>query len=146
MIRKEYKESCGGLMGNLRQRLQVIMKGRNGLDELNQGLFILTILLTTLSLFYFPQLMNLLATCVLCILIYRYFSRDLYSRREENRVFHRKILSVNKKMKEEKKIHKDKDHLYFNCPNCRQRLRVPKGKGKINVTCSYCSEVFIKKS
>ena len=43
-------------------------------------------------------------------------------------------------------IYRDKDHVYFKCPNCAQQLRVPKGKGKITVTCRSCSAVFQEKS
>ena len=38
----------------------------------------------------------------------------------------------------------DKDHRYFKCPNCGQQLRVPKGKGKLNITCRNCGVSFEK--
>jgi len=43
-------------------------------------------------------------------------------------------------------IHRDKEHCYFKCPNCGQQLRVPRGKGKITVTCRSCGAVFEEKS
>ena len=43
-------------------------------------------------------------------------------------------------------MHRDKEHRYFRCPSCGQQLRVPKGKGKITVTCRSCGAVFQEKS
>jgi ribosomal protein L37AE/L43A len=40
----------------------------------------------------------------------------------------------------------DKDHRYFACPKCKQAVRVPKGAGKIRVTCPKCGEKFQKKA
>ncbi len=35
---------------------------------------------------------------------------------------------------------------YLICPQCSQRLRVPRGKGRIRVTCTKCRNQFIAKS
>ena len=40
----------------------------------------------------------------------------------------------------------DKEHRIFRCPNCDQRVRVPRGRGKIEITCPRCSHKFIKRS
>jgi peptidoglycan/LPS O-acetylase OafA/YrhL len=69
----------------------------------------------------------------LFIAIFRSLSRNIYKRYEENR----KFLVFFQKLK-------DKDHRYYNCPRCRQQVRVPKGKGKISITCPKCREKFIK--
>ena len=34
------------------------------------------------------------------------------------------------------------DYSVANCPECKSRLRIPNGKGKIKVTCSKCKHVF----
>ena len=41
---------------------------------------------------------------------------------------------------------KDREHRYFDCPKCRQLVRVPRGKGKIAITCPRCREKFVKKT
>jgi len=41
---------------------------------------------------------------------------------------------------------KDREHRYFDCPKCRQMVRVPRGKGKISITCPKCREKFVRKS
>lgn len=65
----------------------------------------------------------------------RCFSRDTYKRYQENRRF---LLFFDRI--------KDKDNRYFSCPKCKQMVRVPRGKGKISITCPKCSEKFIKKT
>ena len=39
-----------------------------------------------------------------------------------------------------------KQYKYFICPQCTQRLRVPRGKGKLRVTCTRCGNKFETKS
>ena len=39
-----------------------------------------------------------------------------------------------------------KNYIYFKCKNCKQELRIPKGKGKIKVICPHCKHEEIKKS
>ena len=83
----------------------------------------LKLLLTTVSYIF------------MILAIVRSLSRNVYKRYEENR----KFLLLWQQFK-------DKDHRYYNCPRCRQQVRVPKGKGKIAITCPKCRERFIKKS
>ena len=42
--------------------------------------------------------------------------------------------------------HEYRTYRYLICPQCAQRLRVPRGKGKIRVTCTKCRNQFIAKS
>lgn len=39
-----------------------------------------------------------------------------------------------------------KIYKYFECPKCAQKIRVPKGHGKIEITCPKCGEKFIKRT
>ena len=67
--------------------------------------------------------------------IFRTFSRNTYRRYQENRKFLMLLARI-----------KDRKHRYFTCPRCRQPVRVPRGKGKIAITCPKCKEKFIKKT
>ena len=67
--------------------------------------------------------------------IWRSLSRNTYKRYQENR----KFMQIFDRMK-------DRQHRYFDCPKCRQMVRVPRGKGKISITCPRCREKFVKKT
>jgi ribosomal protein L37AE/L43A len=69
------------------------------------------------------------------IAIFRTLSRNTYKRYQENR----KFLALQQRIK-------DRDHRYFSCPRCKQTVRVPRGKGKIAISCPKCKEKFIKKT
>ena len=78
---------------------------------------------------------RLLIPVLLGVVLWRMLSRNIYKRARENR----RYLSTLERLK-------DRDHRYFSCPKCHQDVRVPKGKGKIAITCPQCRERFIKKT
>ena len=67
--------------------------------------------------------------------IFRCLSRNTYKRYQENRRYLQLLDRV-----------KDRQHRYYDCPKCRQRVRVPRGKGKISITCPRCKEKFVRKT
>ena len=111
--------------------------GRYGTDKLNMAILCAGLLCCLLSSLLPMVTAKLLFTAISYILmfiaIFRALSKNVYKRYEENR----KFLLFFQKLK-------DKDHRYYNCPRCRQQVRVPKGKGKISITCPKCREKFIK--
>lgn len=115
------------------------MEGRYGTDRLN-----LVLLVTALVLiFVYSFLGNGILRLALWALSYgltiwavvRSLSRNTYKRFEENRKFLQFFDQI-----------KDRQHRYYNCPRCHQRVRVPRGKGKISITCPKCREKFVKKT
>ena len=131
-------------MNKLRQWFRWFMTGRYGTDKLNMALLIaalvLCILPTLLGLFGLMlkplSLLFALASYALTgYAIFRCFSRNSYKRYEENRRYLRLLDRL-----------KDREHKYFECPRCRQPVRVPRGKGKIAITCPKCKEKFIRKT
>lgn len=125
-------------MNKFRQWLQKFMTGRYGSDKLNMVILGTGVVLALLSLFI-PAPANLALTIIYYGLtvwaLFRCFSRETYKRFEENRKF---LLFLDRI--------KDRDHKHFTCPRCRQPVRVPRGKGKIAITCPRCKERFIRKS
>lgn len=124
---------------NLFNGLQRIMMGRYGHDRLNMALLGLGLVLTIITMFVTNKLMVLLLTTLYSVLLFvslfRCFSRNTYKRYNENRKF---LLMIDRI--------KDRSNRYFVCPKCRQTVRVPRGKGKIAITCPKCREKFIKKT
>lgn len=131
------------------KKLQVnyrkIMTGRVGQDEFNRDLVVLYLVIYLLQMVSWGLPRTLLSAglwSVFLLYAYRFFSKQLNVRREENRLY----LNFKKKILAKLKISEflDRKHAYFNCPNCNTRLRVPKGVGKITVTCLKCNHEFSK--
>ena len=75
------------------------------------------------------------------------FSRNIYKRASENQVFLNKTANIRSKINSQKFIMKQrKTHRIYKCPTCNQKVRVPKGKGKISIHCPKCDTYFIKRS
>jgi len=130
----------------IRNALQRFMYGRYGNDTLNNFLTILFLVLYVLYAVTRVYLFNLLSTVVLVWEVFRMFSRNHPKRRAENAKFNELAAPVLKWWRLRRTIHRDKEHVYFKCPSCAQQLRVPRGKGKITVTCRSCGAVFQEKS
>ncbi len=126
-------------MKGFRQWLRNFMAGRYGTDKLNMYILGLGVILSFLSIFFRVPLINLILAIASYVLmfwaIFRCFSRNTYRRYQENRRF---LMTLDRI--------KDRDHRYFECPKCHQPIRVPKGKGKIAITCPKCGERFVRKS
>ena len=119
--------------------LQRFMMGRYGTDKLNTLLLWVAVAFMLLSIFLPSGWPNLLAVLLsyglMGVVIFRILSRNTYQRHKENR----RYLNMVERLK-------DREHRYFSCPKCKQSVRVPKGKGKIAITCPKCREKFIKKT
>ena len=115
------------------------MAGRYGTDKLNSAILWTGVIVVAIAVFVQAPLPNLLlhmlAYVLMGIALFRTFSRQTYKRYQENRKFLMLIDRV-----------KDREHRYFECPRCHQPVRVPRGKGKIAITCPKCGEKFIKKT
>ena len=115
------------------------MQGRYGTDKLNTTILGVGVIACLVGMFipsdYVKMVFTVLSYGLMFWAIFRTFSRNTYKRYRENR----KYLMILERIK-------DKEHRYFDCPRCRQPVRVPKGKGKIAITCPKCREKFIKKT
>ena len=122
----------------MRDRFYRFMAGRYGTDKLNMALLWTSVIVMVVSLFCSGALRSVLGIVyygLLIVALLRTFSRNTYKRYQENRKF---LMLVDR--------FKDRQHKYFDCPRCRQVVRVPRGKGKIAISCPKCGEKFIKKS
>lgn len=122
----------------LRAGLDRFMQGRYGLDRMNSVLLWTSVILAVVAMILpgvAGLVFTLLAYLLMGIAIFRALSRNTYKRYRENRWF---LMQCDRL--------KDRDHRYYTCPQCRQSVRVPKGKGKIAITCPKCKEKFIKKT
>ena len=130
----------------IRNALQRFMYGRYGNDQFN--LFLIGTYLVLYLLFVLTGFAPLywLSLVLIAYSLCRLLSRDPALRRAENARFLSIVNPVLRWLRLRRTIHRDKEHRYFKCPNCGQQLRVPRGKGKITVTCRGCGASFQEKS
>ena len=130
----------------MRNAIQRFMYGRYGSDRFGQFLCGVGVALTLLNMLTRKTLFTLLADAAIFYALFRMLSKNIPKRREENAKFMRKTQPMVRWLRLQQTMRKDKAHRYFKCPNCGQYLRVPRGKGKITVTCRSCGASFQEKS
>lgn len=132
---------------SLRERLRRWMAGRYGVDALGRFLSGAALVCILLAMLLRWPLLDWLGLGLLAVCYCRMFSRSAARRAAENAVFYRckeRLLGgVRQKRLEwaQRGLYR-----YFRCPNCRQKMRVPRGHGRIAVTCPKCKTEFLKKS
>lgn len=134
-----FKQWLRDLGIKMREGFRHFMLGRYGTDKLNTCILGAGVVVCLVSLFIPSALVKLILTLISYGLmfwaIFRCFSRNTYKRYRENRRF---LLLLER--------FKDREHRYFDCPKCRQSVRVPRHKGKIAIKCPKCGEKFIRKT
>lgn len=127
------------LLAKISAGLRRFMEGRYGTDKLGMFLLRTALILMVVDLFLPESVVKLvvwaLSYGLMIWAVVRALSRNTYRRYEENRKFLQFFDAL-----------KDREHRYYNCPKCRQRVRVPRGKGKIAISCPRCREKFVRKS
>lgn len=121
-------------MRRLLWKYQDFMRARNGMDDLNQGLWYLFIGVTILQLFLRGALLSMIGTVSAIVLLFRAHSKNLAKRQKENQQYVEMINLVKAKWKNRK------EYKVFRCKNCGKLVRVPKGKGKIEASCPRCRQ------
>ena len=134
--------------------LQKFMMGRYGVDQMNIGVLIFSMVCTFTASLTRWLLLSILGTALLAYGVFRMFSRNVSARSKENQkflVFWNKVKGIWYKIKDwfsgkKRRFADRKTHCYFSCPKCKRKLRVPKGKGKIEISCPIRGTKFIKKT
>ena len=129
------------------EKLRRFFMGRYGMDSLNKLIFIVTLILLAVMWFWPNRVVGLIFWILLLFGYFRCFSRNISARYAENR----KYLQLTAKpraffRKRKSRFAQRKIYKFFKCPQCRQQLRVPRGRGKIEITCPKCHTEFVKKS
>ncbi len=134
-------------MKQLAQKLQQFMVGRYGNDEFTLFLTITGLIFELLANFKYLGFLYFIGTALIFFGIFRSLSKNYNARRKELNWY----LIWSAKPKAElkilvSKIRDRKTHRYFKCKNCKTVMRVPKGRGKIEITCPKCRAKVIKKT
>lgn len=125
--------------------LRKFMYGRYGIDALSMTLIVIGLIL---SIFSRRASIPSIVFLVLIVVAYsRAFSRNTSKRYMENQKFLKAVRPITDIFnKARRKIRSRKNYKYFTCKSCRQKIRVPRGKGKVKVRCPKCGETMIKKT
>ncbi|MBR4027723.1 MAG: hypothetical protein IKJ01_09295 [Lachnospiraceae bacterium] len=131
----------------MKEKFIRFMQGRNGMDDLAKAINWVVLGLLVVSLFTKWSILYTIGLLLMGYMYFRVFSRNIPKRYEENQKFRNfrydAVVKWNKKKAEfaQRKIYR-----FFSCPMCHQRVRVPKGRGRICITCPKCRTEFVKKS
>lgn len=132
-------------MNRLREKFARFMYGRYGVDELGKTLMYVLLGMIVISMFVGGTLLNILIWVTLIFAYYRMFSKNHAQRWAENQ----KYLQLKNKVMTKFRggaTQTDREHRIFKCPSCGQKVRVPRGKGKISIHCPKCQNDFVKRS
>ncbi len=120
----------------LSEKIRKWMYGRYGVDNLSKTMMYTALAFLVVSIFIFRNFFYIISVCLMVYSYYRVFSKNIQKRYNELMRFE----------KWKKNMKTRKTHHIYKCPNCRQKIRIPRGKGNIEVTCPKCRTKFLKRS
>lgn len=129
---------------NFKNKIMTFFAGRYGVDELQLTLIGISLVLGFANMWISNTAVNIILPLLSLVLdacfFVRLLSRDFAKRRLENAAF------VGFWSRRKLNFQQRKTHKFYGCPKCKATLRVPKGKGKITITCNRCGTQFTKKT
>ena len=135
------------LWEKFKNKLAYWLQGRYGSDELNNALYISFIILWLISLITKKSLFYWIGVVALGYSVFRYMSRDHLKRSNERLWFLKQIDEVKKWFRLQKmRWDYRKTHKFYRCKQCGKTIRVPKGKGQIEITCPNCKNKFVDRT
>lgn len=131
----------------MREKWIRFMSGRYGLDSFGKCTLVIAIILSLLASAFRSELMNLFAWALIIYTYFRIFSKNIYKRYAENQTYLTKTFKIRHWLGKQINMMKQrKTHHIYKCPACKQKIRIPRGKGKIEIRCPKCYTTFIKHS
>ena len=135
------------ILEKIKAGLVKFMAGRRGADELSLALLIAGALLSLLSTILHTPVLSLLSMAVYIYTLFRMFSRNLEKRHAENAAFLKFWNGMTSGIRQFfNRLKNMKKYKYFKCPECKSRLRLPRGVGEVTVTCGKCRHAFKQKA
>ena len=137
----------GSMKNNWKNKMMQFMQGRYGADQMGQMLSAVSMVFLIISLFSRNQAWFLLAVIGIVYNYFRMFSKNISKRYAENQKYLKMTAGVRRKLAAWKsQLAQRKIYHIYRCPGCKQKIRVPRGRGKIEIRCPKCNTRFVKKS
>ena len=134
----------------MKEKFIRFMQGRYGVDQLSKFILILGLVFVVISALFnnaLSLLTYILGWVMVIYCYFRIFSRNIPKRYAENQAYLAKTYKIRTFFGKQKNIWQQrKTHHIYTCPSCKHKIRIPKGKGKIEVRCPKCGTTFIKNS
>ncbi len=131
----------------MKEKFQRFMIGRYGTDDLSKFMVIVAVVFWILNMFADNKFLYSWGLLLLILACGRMFSRNIQKRYQENQKYLALKQKVLVKIKREKSnMEQRKTHHIYVCPTCKQKIRIPRGKGRICITCPKCKTEFTKTS
>lgn len=131
----------------MKEKFMRFMYGRYGVDTLGKWLVGIALAAMVLANITESGILSMISWIAIIYAYFRMFSRNTYKRASENQTFLNKTYKIRNWFATQKNMMAQrKTHHIYKCPTCKQKIRVPRGKGRIEIRCPKCSTTFIKKS
>lgn len=135
------------MKNNWKNKMMQFMQGRYGADQMGQMLSAVSMVFLIISLFSRNQAWFLLAVIGIVYNYFRMFSKNISKRYAENQKYLKMTAGIRRKLASWKaQLAQRKIYHIYRCPGCKQKIRVPRGRGKIEIRCPKCNTRFVKKS
>lgn len=133
-------------MEKIKDNIMRFLRGRYGNDQFNNFIILFSLLFAFLNIFMENPILTIVSYASLIYAIYRMFSKDIWTRQKENIAYLDNTRFIRIRINLLKRNLTDKQNKYFICPSCKQMVRVPRNKGKIEIKCPKCHQKFDRKS
>ena len=135
------------MKNNWKNKMMQFMQGRYGADQMGQMLSAVSMVFLIISLFSRNQAWFLLAVIGIVYNYFRMFSKNISKRYAENQKYLTMTAGIRRRLASWKsQLAQRKIYHIYRCPGCKQKIRVPRGRGKIEIRCPKCNTRFVKKS
>lgn len=129
------------------EKFRRFMMGRYGVDSFSKFLLVAGVVLACISSFTKLQILYFIGWAALLYSYFRVFSKNYAKRAAENQKYLQITAKISSKIPGFKnRSSRNSQYTIFKCPGCKQKIRVPSGKGKIEIRCPKCGRTFIKRS
>ena len=137
----------------MRDKFNKFMQGRYGVDDFSRFIMgvVLTLIILTMGVTMFNRnvgsILDFLGIAAIVYAYFRIFSRNIQQRYAENQKYLQVTSKFRLRFNKEKNLMKQrKTHHIYSCPGCGQKIRIPRGKGNIEIECPKCHTKFVKRS